>query len=223
MKAQKLPGLDFVQAHLTALEGIVESAVDDCVKTLAGEGKSYKEARSRVSKLKEAVSEKNLRVFQDARVAMKALWPPVKVRTEDESLIEKASELCTLIESETFYDAIAAIRLAAQHIAEVFQCLYRHAHENRTAFFRDAWESVKGLEDYAAITENPSIINADRQALLAPLLQRACEKLDVPWGSAHCNGCGSTLDQLVPDAALVEAIRDNVVRKVQELATHDGK
>src|ERR1035441_1039407 len=61
LKALKVPGADAVAAHLEWIEGILEMAPDDCVKTLAGEGKSYLEGRKRAATLEALASAANLR------------------------------------------------------------------------------------------------------------------------------------------------------------------
>ena len=58
MKALRLPGVEFMEGHLQTVEGIIDMPADDCVKTLAGEGRSYKEARTTGAKLAEVLTKK---------------------------------------------------------------------------------------------------------------------------------------------------------------------
>ena len=53
MKAAQLPGTPYLAEFQETLDGILEMPTDDCVKTLAGEGKSYQEARARAQRLQD--------------------------------------------------------------------------------------------------------------------------------------------------------------------------
>ena len=69
---------------------------DDCVKTLAGEGTSYKEARTRAACLDEATTEKNISIIPSARNVYETLWPVLKDHDSDDKTEEKATEISSL-------------------------------------------------------------------------------------------------------------------------------
>ena len=60
MKAAQLPGTLYLAEFQETLEGILEMPTDDCVKTLAKEGKSYQEARARAQHLHDALTPQTL-------------------------------------------------------------------------------------------------------------------------------------------------------------------
>lgn len=64
---------------------------------------------------------------------------------------------------------------------------------------------------------------SQRDAVLKPLIQRAAMKLDLREGAAVCNLCGATVGQMETDITAVDAIRDQVIKKIQEMAAPDEK
>src|ERR1035441_2738160 len=93
LKALKVPGADAVGAHLEWIEGILEMSPDDCVKTLAGEGKSYLEARKRAAALEVLASDANLETLDTARRVLSEQWPVLAGHSPDPQLEETAKAL----------------------------------------------------------------------------------------------------------------------------------
>ncbi len=223
IRALKLPGEEFLQSHLNTLESILDSSADDCVRTLAGEGNTYKEARIKISEFLEATSNDNLTIIENARDCLKILWPVTERHGAVEEVETAAKDLASVVNSESLYNSIESVRQASQRITEAYLDLYTKVHEERTSQFTDALEFVKGMDEYASINENPAVTETEREVILQPLSQRACRKLDLPSGEANCWNCGATVDQMETDTNVADAIRDGVVRKVQELAAPEDK
>lgn len=223
MKALNLPGVEFMENHFQAVEGILDMPPDDCVKTLAGEGKSFKEARTRTSRLEEATEEENLKIIRKAKNAYEILWPVLKERDADEKAEEKAAELATLLESETFYESIEAMKQAAEYISDKYADLYQASHSRRAQLYGKALETVKGLPEWAAIAEDPLISEQEREAIIRPVTERAANKLDLPQDAAACKNCKATIAQMETDIAVVDAIRGGVIKDAQEMAAPGEK
>jgi len=223
MKALNLPGVEFMENHLQAVEGILDMPPDDCVKTLAGEGKGYKEARTRTSRLEEATSEHNLKIIQKAKNAYENLWPVLMKRDTDEKTGEKASEVASLLESETFYEAIEAMKQAAEYISNKYATLYQETHERRAEEYSKALDTVKGLPEWAAIAQDQSTSDAERAFVIRPITDRAVNDLDLYEESAVCNNCKATIAQMETDIAAVDAIKSRVIKDVQQMAAPGEK
>jgi len=223
MKALNLPGVEFMENHFQAVEGILDMPPDDCVKTLAGEGKGFKEARTRTSRLEEATEEQNLIIIRKAKNAYEILWPVLKERDADEKAEEKATELATLLESETFYKSIEAIKQAAQYISDKYAALYQETHKRRAEEYGTALETVKGLPEWAAIAGYPSISEVERASVIRPITERAVNDLDLSEDSAVCDNCKATIAQMETDIAAVDAIKDRVIKDVQQMAAPGEK
>jgi hypothetical protein len=65
-RANGLPVIGLLEEYRDTLQEIQNAASDDAVRILAGEGNSFRETRDKVRKIREAVSEKNLRAIRNA-------------------------------------------------------------------------------------------------------------------------------------------------------------
>ena len=223
MKALNLPGTAFMENHLHTVEGVLEMPPDDCVKTLAGEGKSYKDDRTRALRLEEATSEAHLKIIQKAKNTYENLWPVMKEREPDIKAEEKASELSTLLESEDFYLSLEALKQASDYISNSYRDLYGAIHKRREEMYAKALEAIKGLPEWAAISEAPSISESERKTLLKPVTERAVSDLDLSEGGVVCQLCKATIAQMETDIAAIDAIRLQVIKRIQEMAAPGEK
>ena len=97
LSALDVPGAEMVLDQLKWVEGILDSPPDECVKTLAFEGKTYIENRRLVEELILAATDENLKTLQTARRVLDEQWPLLKDRIKDEDLQKAADELGTVL------------------------------------------------------------------------------------------------------------------------------
>ncbi len=107
MNAAKLPGRGELKEFRETLEGISEMATDDCVKTLAGEGKSYREERSRAQRLKDILTDENLDLLRTARRVLESKLPVLESRQSSDEITGAGAELRDELDSATFFDRLA--------------------------------------------------------------------------------------------------------------------
>src|SRR4029077_20012872 len=80
-KENALPALAQAQAHhlpvanqlrewIETLDTVLGSQPDDCVRMLAGEGKSFRELRESAQRIRAFLTEKNLEIIGQARAAL---------------------------------------------------------------------------------------------------------------------------------------------------------
>lgn len=223
MRALKLPGLDFIENHLQTVEGILDMPADDCVRTLAGEGKSYKDARLRAGRLAEALTDDFIETMEKARRALKDLWPVLAEHDPAEELRNQPNELFELLESEQFFESLEAIKQATAAILQAYHSLYEEIHQRRAVLYEKALESVKGLPEWAVIAQGEQLSETEAGAFLSPLTLRLGGELDLPEGVAVCQCCKATVAQMETDIAAVEAIREKVINKILEQSTEPHK
>lgn len=216
MRALKLPGLEFIENHLQTVEGILDMSADDCVRTLAGEGKSYKDARLRAGRLAEALTDDAIELIEKAHQALKNLWPILAEHELAAKLGNHAEELSELLESEQFFESIEAIKQATAAILEAYNTLYEGIHQRRAVLYERALESVKGLPEWAIIAQDQQLSEADKAAFLSPLAQRVGGELDLSEGMVVCRRCKATVAQMETDVTAVDAIREMVIKKILE-------
>lgn len=144
-------------------------------------------------------------------------------RDAGEKAEDKASEIASLLESETFYESIEAMKQAYEYISNKYIALYQEIHERRAEEYGKALDTVKELPEWAAIAQDQSISDAERASGLRPITDRAVNDLDLYEESAVCNNCKATIAQMETDIAAVDAIKGGVIKDVQQMAAPGEK
>lgn len=219
LTALKFPGAMAVREQLDWTRGILEMPADDCVKTLAGDGKAYLAGRQRATKLEKLATDANVETIATARRVLNEQWPALEARQPDEDLVKSAESLATRLDSESALEEIESIRLDTETVATAYHALYSTQFEKRRAVYSDARDEVKGLSDWLTLAglyaDQPDRLDS----LLAPLSQRADPELDLPSATTVCRRTGASLGQIVSDIEAVEAIARQVLRVVIDLAS----
>jgi len=138
-------------------------------------------------------------------------------------LTKPHDELISLLDSDECLQRIEAVRLSAEAIGVEYRRIYTAASEKRGKAYRTALESIKGRPEWLAVSENPALPPEQKEALLAPLRQRAEGKIDLPAGATVCRRTGATLAQIESDILAVEAVAGQVLRRLMELAAPEEK
>jgi len=151
VKAAQLPGRQNLDEIQETIEGILEMPTDDCVKTLAGEGKSYRDARARVQRLSDVLTEQNLQLLSQARRVLDVQWPVLEEREPSDEAAKAAAELREVMESELFYEHLDVIRQAAELLRSRYLDLYARFHQQRFDAYSAAIDEIKGLPEWAQV------------------------------------------------------------------------
>ena len=218
LSALKLPGADAVRDQLQWAQGILEMPADDCVKTLAGDGKAYLEGRQRAVKLEKLATDVNIQTIANGRSILAEQWPRIASRQPGDDLVKSAESLEMRLQSDTALEEIESIRLDSESIATAYHALYTSEFERRRKAYGEALDEVKGHPDWLTLAERFADQPDQLAALVAPLTQRADPELDLPPGSSICRRTGASLGQLQSDTEAVEAIARQVLRNVMKLA-----
>jgi hypothetical protein len=218
LSALKLPGSDAVREQLQWAQGILEMPADDCVKTLAGDGKAYLEGRQRSTKLEKLATDANIQTIATAKRVLAEQWPLIASRQPDDGLQKSAADLEARLQSDTALEEIESLRLDAESIATAYRATYTSAFEKRSKAYGVALEEVKGHPDWLTLDERFAEQPDQLTSLIAPLTQRTETELDLPTGATTCRRTGASLGQLQSDIEAMEAIARQVLRKVMELA-----
>ena len=217
VKAAQLPGVEGLVEFQETIDGILEMPTDDCVKTLAGEGKSYQEARARMQRLNEVLTEQNLRLLRTARRVLEVKYPILKARDPREEVIQAGSQLKDALEHETFYQRLDELQHATDLLAKYYRDLYGQFHEKRREVYEKAVDDIKGLPEWLNIEE------AKRESLLSPLSGKICETLELADDAEVCTHCRATIAQMESEITAVGTIKAGVIRELQELASPEKK
>ena len=209
--AYHLPVGKVIADFRETLSQVQTGAANTCVKVLAGEGTSLREARDRVYRIRDAMSTQCLATLRQARRAEESMWPMLKSRGENGDLASEAGKLRELLASETFYDAIPVIETSTKAIASAYRALYQDLHTRRAERFEAALETVKGHPEW------PTIAEEMRAPLLSALASRACQELDLPEDQTVCGHCKATVAQMDSDLAAFAGLKAEVLARIQEL------
>jgi len=221
MKVAQLPGKDFAESHLETVEGIIDMPSDDCVKTLAGEGQSYREARNKAHRLIEASTDDTIALMKRARHASSSLWPILKERGPDASFESSATRLPKLIADENFYDSLIEIRDIAKLITDHYENLYCRTHTERTELYVNALDEVKGLPEWAVIAADNSMSDMEKSRLTGALARKADDPFEFSEDISLCRWCSSSLSQLENDIEVIEAVKEYVIREIIKASSPD--
>jgi hypothetical protein len=221
MKAMSLPGTQFLEEFRQTVEGILNMPSDDCVKSLAGEGKTYKKDRNKIYKISELLTEENLNLIRQARRALKEKCPELLNR-DTEDMASVCEELRLLLASDTFYEKLDQIKNQLQIICEKYNVLYKKIHDKRTEVFSSAINDIQSSNEWPKVLENPD--NKKRvDVILGHLLNKLCDKLDLPDDTSTCKSCRATIAQMESDIEAVESLKSRAVVALQQLTVPEKK
>jgi len=215
--AHRIPLADVLQEYHTTLETVLNSASDDCVNVLAGEGASFQTLRDQVAAIRKATDEKGLARLRRMRSAAHQIWPLLKTEGADGELADRAQLLQKHLEDGTFYQAPVKLDEALCALEGQYRHLYQERHDQRQAAFTQAIDDVKAQPDW------PSVPQEMQEATLKPLTGRAGHTLNLPEGALVCHTCRASLAQMASDLAAVASLRSDVLLRVQELTTLEEK
>jgi len=219
VSALGLPGDAFLSDHQRTLEGILGNAPDDCVRTLANEGKSYKGARERVSRIAAAMTEANLDIIRGARLTLQQEVPALARRwAGDEPLREVAERLKSNLEADSFYDRLPEIGQDNNTLEKAYEKLYSGVHQRRGEAFEKAIEMIKGLPEW------PALATDIRSSILMPLTLRFCPEMErSDSGDAVCSRCRAGVEQMESDITAAESLKKEALKRVEEALAEPGE
>lgn len=215
-KAFGLPAAAVLEEHETALRGILESASDDCVRTLAGEGRTFKESMERARRIGEALEGPAFDALRAAQRALEHLWPVVRDQDgfERQGLVE---ELSGLVEDPAFYEHTPRMVELTGTIQQAYGEIYDQLHERRQSVIERESDLVKNKPEW------PTLAEEVRLPLLAPLSNRGCGGLERAPGVVVCEACHATVPQMDSDIVAAPALRAGIVAKLQQLAAPEKR
>jgi len=217
VRAHHIPVTNVLGEYRTMLETVLNSASDDCVNMLAGEGLSIQALRDQVAAIRKATDDKGLARLSRMRMAADRLWPLLQAEGLDGALADHAQALRQKLDDGTYYQPSAALDEALKALDTAYRDLYRRRHGERQAAFAQAMDDVKAQPNWPLVPE-------EMQApTLKPLTDRAGHKLDLPTDALACAACQASLSEMASDLAAVNALRSTVLLRVQQLTAPEEK
>jgi len=216
VQANDLPVLADLRDYKGNLDTIQGADSDDCVRILAGEGKSLKTSRDQVRKIRQALGGDGLAAIRKARAALGPMWAVLRTHPDSTALQDSASQLSAALTSVEFVDDLPKLARETQTIEQAYRALYECQHSQRAKVFTSAIDEVRGQPEWIALTEEV------QEVLIAPLKTRA-DPTELANDALTCSTCGATLGQMESDIAALSGLKAAALRRLQELAAPEQK
>lgn len=212
LSANRLPVPETLADYRSTLQTVQNSASDDCVRILAGEGKSIKELRDGVRQLQDATSDQNLGILRWAHRVRTEMWLEVQERVDDLSgLAEAADCLDQALNSPRFYRELGNIREYGERIENAYRAFYEDIHVRRGDAYQEIIEEVSALDEWQQLS--PEL----RTREISALVRRADTDLDLPPGASVCRTCAATLSQMESDLTAAPILREQALDRIRSL------
>jgi hypothetical protein len=101
----------------------------------------------------------------------------------------------------------------AQQISSAYSALYKERHDRRLQDARAAIEQIKGRAEWG------SLVELTRTQVIQPLVQRCCERLDLPPGCLVCRHCRATIGQMDSETLAIERMKAEALTQLQILSS----
>ncbi|NCC31234.1 MAG: BREX system P-loop protein BrxC, partial [Chloroflexia bacterium] len=134
-RANQMPGQSVLEEYRDLLTSVQTAASDDCVRMLAGEGRTFKELRGRVRSMREALKPENIEQLRRAREALSSRWPELRERVVEPAqvrdLTAAVAELDELRTSDEFYLHLDRLGALANLLLQTYRTIYLERHAER--------------------------------------------------------------------------------------------
>jgi hypothetical protein len=208
-KAHALPLVQPLSEWLESLEAVLGSQSDDCVRMLAGEGKSLREQRERVQRIRTFLSDENLEMVRCARRSLLD-QAPLLYRSTGHATPEAEVISGCLLDPE-LPNRFTELAHAAASINSTYRGRFGERHQQRLKDYRAAIQSIKDHSEYRALEPT------EAESALAPLTRRASETFDLPAYSAADRISGGTLATLEDDLELLPSLQAGALSRLTQV------
>jgi len=215
-KEQVLPALAQARAYDLAvappltewadtLETILSSQSDDCVRMLAGEGRSLREQRDKAQRIRAFLTDKNIAVVQTARAVLHNQVPLLERSTGEG--IPEAEEATAFLNSDSLPEKIDWLAKCTSLIDAAYRSRFAERHHQRLDGYRQVIQAIREHPDFPAL-------DSESDPILRPLIRRATETFDLSTGSAADSVSGATLASLEEDIELLPSLQAGALSRL---------
>lgn len=217
VRANAIPVVPLLHEYHLTLETVLNSASDDCVNMLAGEGESFAELRKSASAIAKATDDKGLVRLGRLRTAVQQIWPQLAAEAQDGDLTQAADEIKAALSDASYLEKPKEMDEAARRLLTAYNDLYAARHTARVAAFAQAIDDVRGQASWLSVPESM------QAPILKPLTDRAGHDLAMGKDDLACTVCGANLASMSSDLSAVVRIRSDVLLRVQQLTEPEQK
>lgn len=210
-KAYDLPVVQPMAEWVDSLQVVASSQSDDCVRMLAGEGKSLRAQRDRAYRIFRFLDDSNIGTVRRARVVVRE-QAPLLVRSTG-AAPEEVEAISAALSDPELPGRIDEIAKAAASVDAAYRTRYAQQHQARYAAYRDAIQSIQAHAGYRALDATIAA------PALAALVRRATDTYELlPYTAADRNS-GATLATLDDDLELLPSLQAGALSRLAELGS----
>jgi hypothetical protein len=193
-----LPGSEVLEQARGQMVAIRTGNQSNAIQTFLSAHSQIKEAISRSTQLKNALTEPNILILRRANEILGAPWGLLD-KEEDlaESFHNDAGSLKELLSRERFYDEIPVIDQSAHRLRQEYERRYSEAVDNRAALYRSAKQRLIETQGWEVLEDT------QRSRIISPIEQRSQRdpkpRPTIPEVRADCLACESRLQQAIEE------------------------
>ena len=210
-QANRLPGAETLREWSDQLDAVFAGGSDDCVRMLAGEGKTIRELRDRSGKIRSFLTDGNLEIVRNARTAVDQLAQALRSAGQGESIGAGVEELAAILASAELPERIVEAKQRAEAINACYQKFYRSQHQHRFEIYAKAIDEIKGYAEFLQLDSTA------QETVLQPLERRAvepCDLLPFAWTARNTH---ATFGELQADIEAQPGLQSSAIARMQEI------
>jgi len=214
--AHQLPAAQTLHEWSEQLDTVLAGGSDDCVRMLAGEGKTIRELREKAARVRTFLTETNLEAVRQARAAVGQLAPALHNAGQGDAVGANAAELGEILVSPDLPERISQVKQFAGAIDSAFQQFSRSLHQQRFERYSRAIDEIRGRLQFLQLD------SAARDTVLQPLHRRAVEPCDLPPFALAARNTQATLGEIRADLEALPGLQAAAVSRMQEILAKAG-
>ena len=208
-KAYSLPVVQLLTEWVESLQVVISSQSDDCIRMLAGEGKSLREQRDKAQRIRAFISDENVETIRQARNVLRD-QVPLLIRSTGEHVSE-AETISTVLDDPEITSRWNELVRASNAIDSAYRTRYGDRHQQRFLAYRNAIQLIKEQTDYRSLEPE------EAEPALVPLVRRAVEVFDLPTHGAADRATGATLATLEDDLELLPSLQAGAQNRLAQI------
>jgi len=208
-RAHNLPVVQSLSEWAESLQAVLGSQSDDCIRMLAGEGKSLREQREAVHKIRVFLTDTNIETVQRAKTVLRD-QVPLLVRSTGEFMLQ-AETITAILSDPDIPDRMDELARSSDAIDSTYRARFADRHQQRMTSYRNAIELIRENSDYRALKDSES------EPALAALVQRAVGSFELAPYSIADTTTGATLTTLTNDLELLPSLEAGAFARLAQL------
>jgi hypothetical protein len=210
-QASRLPAAETLQEWSDQLDAVLAGGSDDCVRMLAGEGRTIRDLRERAGTIRSFLTSTNLEMVRNARTAVEQLAPALRGAGYGDTLDGTVQELRDILASVELPERVGEAQTRAHAIDAAYQGHYKSRHSERFTRFSKAIDEIMGQAEFLQLDE------PGQETVLQSLKRRAIEPCDLPPFTLTARNTRATLGELEADLEALPGLYSAAITRMQEV------